>query len=719
MGWLTRSHRGLSLFAAMLAIGLFATYLGVRHAVRGWLEHRGWSMLSPEASPVELTAVVAVLATGGAVLAVRIGSRSSKLLHAVHARLRTIRRMSIAGRASAAEESSGLLQELDELARSYANAIAELRMARADLDDAKLRTPLPAVPPASTVPAGDSSIRTRMAASYTVASARHRMIARLAPNLQWMAATPPLLTLLGRGISDLTARTFIEVVHPEDKVALEHALKYALKDGEAHNVVFRVTVLAQSKNGDRAAAGERHLQADVMSYYTADGTPLQLRCHFIDITDRIKTENELRQRTEELSQVNARLLQINQELQRLKESYRDLYHQAPMLYFSIDGHGRMVACNQTMVAALGCPREQLLNQAYIRLLTPQAQTAFLADPKVFQRQGELETQWAKQDGTVIDVSIATTTIRDENGGFIRSRSAARDITEQKRLANALKAKAVEVAQANAHLRRVNQELEDFTYVVSHDLKEPLRTLEAFSNFLAHDYGDVLGDEGHDYIKHLIQASRRLGTLIDDLLTLSRSGRVIHTPRPFSWDEILQTVLADLQDLIARQHATVRVEGALPQAVGDPERVIQLLSNLISNGLKYNKGPQPEVVVGSVARPPSPPPAAMPVMGERPSGAVPSVAVVTLFVRDNGIGIDPMYHEQIFRMFRRLHRRDEVEGTGAGLAICKRIVEAHGGRIWLESQAGLGATFYFTLPRSVSPVLTGGHSSREREAVANP
>jgi len=457
-------------------------------------------------------------------------------------------------------------------------------------------------------------------------------------------------------------------------------MQEALRDGEAHNVTFRV----RSPAGD-----ERYLQTDVMTCYSDKNDPLHLRCHFIDVTDRILTERELRRRTEELSEANARLQKANDDLQRLKESYRDLYHQAPVLYFSLDADGRFVACNDTMLYTLGYPREELIGRPYGRLLTPESRADFRNDPTIFQLPGELETQWVKHDGTVIDVWIGTSVVGDEKGTFVRSRSAARDVTERKRLAKALSDKAREIGQANAELLRINQELEDFTYIVSHDLKEPLRTIEAFSNFLAQDYGPQLGDEGQEYINHLIQASRRLGALIDDLLALSRAGRVINTPRAFAWDEVFQVIRADLHDLIQRQQAVLRVEAPLPPVCGDRERVIQLLANLISNGVKYNKSPQPEVVVG----------AALPLKAE---GQNARPELVTFFVRDNGIGIDPTYHEQIFRMFRRLHRRDEIDGTGAGLTICRRIVEAHGGRIWVESRAGQGATFYFTLPRLTAP-----------------
>ncbi len=661
------------LAAAGLAVAIFVLFMRLR------------GYFGSEPSLTEQAALAGVLALLGAGVVLAVAARGyDRLLLQARERLTALRKspgQQALHDLERAGQSHALLAELAALACAYRNSLEDLVQTRNRLEELRAAQGLDA---AQSGVLGEGGNRPSLATHYIVSSSRHRMVARLAPNLHWVAATLPLQQLLGLHIRDLIARPFLDVVHPADAPQLAQTLNEAVRDGEAHNVLFRMRSAATPPSEPI----EYHVQMDVLTAYTEAGVPLHLRCHFLDVTDRVRTEQELRRRTEELSQANARLVQINADLARLKESYRDLYHQAPALYFSLDARGLLVACNETMLRTLGHPREQILGQPYLRLLTPRSREAFLADPTAFQRNGEVEAQWVKQDGTVIDVWIANSPIVDEHGAFLRSRSAARDVTERKRLANALQSKAAEVALANTHLRRVNQELEDFTYVVSHDLKEPLRTLEAFSNFLAQDYGPQLGPEGADYIRHLTGASRRLGALIDDLLALSRSGRVINAPQPLEWDSIVQTVLADLGDLVTRQQASVRIAGPLPPARGDPERVVQLLANLIGNGLKYNKSPQPAVVVGAVdtngeaahLRWPAPP------------------GYVTLFVRDNGIGIDPIYHEQIFRIFRRLHRQDEAEGTGAGLAICKRIVEAHGGWIWVESQAGGGATFYFTLPR---------------------
>jgi PAS domain S-box-containing protein len=545
---------------------------------------------------------------------------------------------------------------------------------------------------------------------------RQQMVGRLTPNFRWQTATPLLQKVLGRSVEELNGRLFLRVVHPEDQDKVSQALRETLKEGESHNLVFRlappgwsdVKNLAPGANGPATGTGtpnetgapqpsptlstgpHRYLQADVLVYYDGRGRPLQLRCHFVDVTERVLAERALRRRSRELAETNERLTKINRDLERLKESYRDLYHHAPVMYFSLDEAGRFAAVNETLLHTLGYLREELLGHPFARLLTPEAQAAFERDPAYLERTGGVETHWVGANGQVQQVWIGTTTIMDVSGKVVRSRCAATDITERTRLASTVAQRARALEQANTQLRSINQELAEFTYVVSHDLKEPLRTLEAFSTFLATDYGPQLAGEGREYLAHLTGASRRLGALIDDLLTLSRAGRVIGAPRPLDWEAIIETVLADLHHLVARKPgAVVRVAEPLPDAQGDPERIVQLLANLVGNALKYTESDHPEVVIGALP--------------ETTEGRV------TCFVRDNGVGIDPRYHEQIFRIFRRLHGREEFEGTGAGLAICKKIVEAHGGKLRVESAVGKGSTFYFTLPQ---PAGASGGPARQ-------
>ena len=522
------------------------------------------------------------------------------------------------------------------------------------------------------------------------------MVSRLTPNLFWITATPALQQFLHCQMADLNSKPLADIVHKDDMPMVREAFQEALETGEAHNITLRV-LPRQPQDA------VRHVAMDVLTRYTDENTILHFRCYFVDISDRIRAEQEVRRRTEELSATNDRLRKINQDLERLKESYRDLYHQAPVMFFSLDAKGLFTTFNETLLIKLGYARDDLWKKPYTALLPPSVlagdnrpehseNAPVSAHHSALTREGEVETRWQKRDGAIIDVWIRSVPIQDERGQFVRSRSAALDVTERNRLANELRTRRDELERANADLRLINRELEEFTSVVSHDLKEPLRTLQAFSGFLAEDYSRQLGPDGFQYINHLVQASRRMGALIDDLLTLSGAGKITDDLRTFNMNEIVATVRGDLVDLLVRKEADLVVEGSLPTVVGDPPRITQLVANLVGNGLKYNTNPKPKVVIGEAQGSKALSPA---LNGFHKAGFKP----VTLFVQDNGIGIDPRYHEQIFGIFRRLHQAEEYEGTGAGLAICKKIVEGHGGHIWLESAPGQGATFYFTLPRA--------------------
>jgi signal transduction histidine kinase len=234
----------------------------------------------------------------------------------------------------------------------------------------------------------------------------------------------------------------------------------------------------------------------------------------------------------------------------------------------------------------------------------------------------------------------------------------------------------ELQQRNEELNQSNKELDDFAYIASHDLKEPLRGIHNFSSFLIEDYADKLDDDGRSKLETLMRLTRRMETLIDSLLQFSRLGRVDLGLDQVNLNEIVAEVLDSLAISLREERVEVTVPRPLPTVRADRARVGEIFHNLIVNAMKYNDKPERWIEVGW-----------------REDGAGPPV----FYVRDNGIGIPEKHQDAVFRIFKRLHGRDKYGGgTGAGLTIVKKIVERHHGRIWLESSPGTGTTFYFTL-----------------------
>ncbi len=211
-------------------------------------------------------------------------------------------------------------------------------------------------------------------------------------------------------------------------------------------------------------------------------------------------------------------------------------------------------------------------------------------------------------------------------------------------------------------------------MASHDLQEPLRTVASYVQLLERRYRDVLGQDGREFIGYAVDGVQRMRGLIDDLLAFSRLGSQAPVFERIDMQELLDAVCERMRAAIDESGAQVSGE-ALPAVRGDASQLERLLTNLIGNGLKFRTSAPPRVDVSA-----------------RRTGRY-----YTFTVADNGIGIDPQYAERIFVIFQRLHLREEFPGTGMGLAICKKIVERHGGRIWVESAPGAGARFHFTLP----------------------
>ena len=254
--------------------------------------------------------------------------------------------------------------------------------------------------------------------------------------------------------------------------------------------------------------------------------------------------------------------------------------------------------------------------------------------------------------------------------------AIEDVTRRRHLERSLALKAIRERELNEALGQQVAELDAFTYSVSHDLKEPLRAIEAFSQFALEDCADQLDEQGRGYLMKLSKASIRMKNLIDDLLTLSRAFRQPGHPSRIEVGGLVEEVIAEAQLILDAKGATVEVEEGLPDVLAESTRMRQVFGNLLGNALKFNETERPHVKIGVRST-------------ERDRA--------TFYVQDNGIGIDPQYRERIFGIFQRLHPREQYEGTGAGLAIVERVVETLGGKVWVESELGAGATFLFTLP----------------------
>ncbi len=233
----------------------------------------------------------------------------------------------------------------------------------------------------------------------------------------------------------------------------------------------------------------------------------------------------------------------------------------------------------------------------------------------------------------------------------------------------------ETIKKSEEIESRNKELDDFTYVVSHDLKEPLISVEGYAKMIKHEYLHLFDDVGKDYLESVIDSCSYMKKLIDDLLLLSRISKVAEKKVQVNLSNLIAEVLEELQFSVRERKAEIILQKDWPNIVGVDTHLRIVFRNLISNALKFCDKTAPRIEIGATA----------------------TTESTTVFVRDNGIGIEEAYFDKIFLIFQRLHRKDEYEGAGAGLAIVKKIIELQGGRIWVESQSGKGSTFFFTIP----------------------
>jgi PAS domain S-box-containing protein len=336
----------------------------------------------------------------------------------------------------------------------------------------------------------------------------------------------------------------------------------------------------------------------------------------------------------------------------------------------LDLQGRVLDSNPVSDRMIGWTREERLGQLPAKITQPEFRARALAKIERVLKDGKVddfEFELRTKEGDAVIVLVGLSLLRDENGQPIGIAVVSKDITERKRSVQ-------ELARAAKELERSNRELQDFAFVLSHDLQEPLRSIVGFSKLLHERAASSLDEESLRYLDVVQRAGKKLQTLIKDLLAYARLDRDDWERSPVDLSAACDAAVEQLQSSIEEAGAVVKRD-KLPVVRGDSAQLSLVFQNLIGNAIKYRGERAPEVRVGA----------------ER------GTAGWEISVADNGLGIEPQYHEKVFEVFQRLHSYEKIPGTGMGLAICKKIVERHGGRLWVESEPGKGSTFRFTIP----------------------
>jgi PAS domain S-box-containing protein len=394
-------------------------------------------------------------------------------------------------------------------------------------------------------------------------------------------------------------------------------------------------------------------------------------------------EDLVAERAADLKQANEQLLgevagrrRAIEELQQAETKYRTLLQSTDQGIYGVDRESRCVFINRSAARMLGYEAEEVLGRnthdllhhtrtdgtAYPYTDCPLCRTLTTGEGN----RADNEIYW-RREGTSFPVELSSHPIM-QGKTVVGAVIAFNDITQRREAEQKLQ----EVAVA---LERSNKELEQFAYVASHDLQEPLRMVASYVQLLARRYKDKLDADANDFIGFAVDGAKRMQTLINDLLAYSRVGTRAKPLVLLDSEVVLRDALRNLEVAVDESGAQI-AHDKLPLVHGDATQLSQLFQNLLSNAIKFRRqGEAPQIYLGAERRD----------------------SEWVFSVRDNGIGMDLRHADRIFQIFQRLHTRDEYPGTGIGLAVCKKIVERHGGRIWVESKLGQGSTFCFTLP----------------------
>ncbi|MGF7118957.1 PAS domain S-box protein [Methanobacterium oryzae] len=467
----------------------------------------------------------------------------------------------------------------------------------------------------------------------------------------------------------MTYEMFLEIVHPDDRQYVDTQWNAGLA-GEPYDIEHRIVVGTQIKWVREKAYLEFDDEGIVLGGFGITQ----------DITDRKKLEEELRQAYGHLEeQINERTVELKEAYESLKESEErfDLAIKAAqegIWDWNIETNA--VWYSHRYKEMLGYSDNEIENHinAWLHLLHPddKKRTLQLVDAILKgERDYEVEFRLRHKDGHYVDILSRGFPVRRElDGKIIRIVGTHVDLTELKKAEKQLK-------EAITELKHSNKELQQFAYISSHDLQEPLRTIASFTQLLQLRYKGKFDEDADEFMEYIVEAAIRMKEQIEGLLEYSRVGTKGGEFKTVDLNEILHQTIQNLHISIEESEAKI-IADDLPNVMGDVEQLRRVFQNLISNAIKFRKSEEPPKIKISANK-----------------DIYNSEYVFS--VKDNGIGIEEQYSERIFTIFQRLHTRKVYKGTGIGLSIVKRIIKRHGGRIWVESEFGVGSTFYFTIP----------------------
>ncbi len=401
-----------------------------------------------------------------------------------------------------------------------------------------------------------------------------------------------------------------------------------------------------------------------------------------------------------LSLSESRRQQVNEALRRSEERFSQVASSTSDWIWEVDPEGRYLYSSGAVNDILGYTPEEILGKHFYELFHPEDRETLKAQVvETFRKRepiAKLVNRNLHKDGHTVILETSGFPLIGENGELLGYRGADRDITERVQAQEVLQKAHQELAAQIQELARANEEMQSFIYSISHDLRMPLVAVQGFANLLKEEYGDELKGEAEKYLSAILQSTGKMSDLIEDLLQLSRVGRMDTEPEEVALESLLEAITTELEVKVPKRKLNFRIKEPLPETYCNRKRLYQVFSNLLGNAVKFTRN-MPEAKIE---------------VGVRKQGSKRE-----FYVRDNGPGIDPQYHQEIFKVFRRLHGSG-YEGSGMGLTFVKKIVESWGGNIRLESKPGRGATFYFTVPEAQksSTAKSEGMSSDSSDAI---